>query len=232
MFLENARAWIYLEINKRLQSSTPRKTTSKPQTGTKPTTPWWLVRCFNHWATKTQMVSQGASLIYMCNPSGSHYTLIMIDEVYVFRKCKSLDISWDRWMITKLHTQKNDFWAPNRDQTCNPKMTSETLQPLSHQGSDGEPSCKFDIYVWHKRKPLYIVTHICQICTLAYHLSLGGLMVGASHQSSEGCRFGPHLGLGSCFSGCGAWQSFIYLNNSNNNYNDNYHNHNNSNNDL
>ena len=37
--------------------------------------------------------------------------------------------------------------------------------------------------------------HICRTCTLAHHLSLGGSMVRVSHQSSEGCRFDPRLGL-------------------------------------
>ena len=73
-----------------------------------------------------------------------------------FRKCESLDISWDKWTIAKLHTQKNDFQASDRDQTHNPMMTGEMLQPLSYQDSDGEPRCKFDIYVQPKWKPLYI----------------------------------------------------------------------------
>ena len=64
-------------------SSSPivRKTISEPQTGIEPTTFWWPVRRSNHWATKTQMASQGASSTYTCDLSGSHYILIMIDEV-------------------------------------------------------------------------------------------------------------------------------------------------------
>ena len=54
--------------------------TSEPQTGTKPATPRWPVKHCNHWATKAQMVSQVASLTYMCDPSGSHYTL---SHIYV-----------------------------------------------------------------------------------------------------------------------------------------------------
>ena len=34
---------------------------------------------------------------------------------------------------------------------------------------------------------------------LAHHLSLGSSMVRASHRSSEGCGFDPHLGLGNHF---------------------------------
>ena len=59
-----------------------KKMISEPQTGIKPTTFWWLVRHSNHWATKTQMESQGASSTYMCDWSGSHYILIMIGEIY------------------------------------------------------------------------------------------------------------------------------------------------------
>ena len=55
------------------------------------------------------------------------------------------------------------------------------------------------------------VTHICQTCTLAHHLSLGNSMVRASYWSSEGCRFDPRLGLRNCFSEYRAQRSFVYL---------------------
>ena len=38
----------------------------------------------------------------------------------------------DRWTFVKLYPQKNDFWAPDGDQTRNLLMTVETLQPLSY----------------------------------------------------------------------------------------------------
>ena len=41
---------------------------------------------------------------------------------------ESLEISWDgRWVIVKAYTQKNDFWAPDGDQTRNLLMTGKTL---------------------------------------------------------------------------------------------------------
>ena len=48
-------------------------------------------------------------------------------------------------MIVKLYPQKNDFWAPDRDWTCNLLMT---------RAQDREPRWKFDIYVWPKQKQL------------------------------------------------------------------------------
>ena len=59
-------------------------------------------------------------------------------------------------MTVKLFPQKNDFWAPDGDQTHNLLMTGEMLQPLSYQDSDGEPRCKFNLYVQPKWKPPYI----------------------------------------------------------------------------
>ena len=50
-----------------------------------------------------------------------------------------------------------------------------------------------------------------QTFTLAHHLSLGSLMVRASHRSSEGCGFDPCLGLRNRFSEYRAWRSFISL---------------------
>ena len=49
-------------------------------------------------------------------------------------------------MMVKLYTQKNDYWAPDGDQTRNLLMTGETLKPLTYQDSDGELRCKFVIY--------------------------------------------------------------------------------------
>ena len=45
------------------------------------------------------------------------------------------------------------------------------------------------------RSWLPLRSHICRICTLARHLSLGSSMVRASYRSSEGCGFDPCLGL-------------------------------------
>ena len=57
---------------------------------------------------------------------------------------------------------------------------------------------------------LLLRQHICRTCTLAHHLSLGSSMVRASHRSSEGCGFDPHLELRNCFSEVKAWRMFIY----------------------
>ena len=51
--------------------------------------------------------------------------------------------------------------------------------------------------------------HICQTCTLACHLSLGNSMIRASHRSSEGCGFDPHLGLRNLFPEVRGWRTFI-----------------------
>ena len=48
-------------IDERSSSSMFRQTTFEPQTGIEPATFWWPVRRYDHRATKTQMVSQGAS---------------------------------------------------------------------------------------------------------------------------------------------------------------------------
>ena len=45
-------------------------------------------------------------------------------------------------------------------------MSGETLLPLSYQDSDVELRCKFDIYVWPKRKPLYVNNVINKIYIL------------------------------------------------------------------
>ena len=76
-------------IDERSSSPILRKTISEPQTGIEPATFWWPVRHSNHWATKTQMASQGASSTYMCDLSGSHYILIMIDAVSDFRNVRA-----------------------------------------------------------------------------------------------------------------------------------------------
>ena len=52
--------------------------------------------------------------------------------------------------------------------------------------------------------------HICRTCILARHLSLGSLMVRASHRSSEGCGFNPRLGVRNRFPEVWTWQTFIY----------------------
>ena len=41
--------------------------------------------------------------------------------------------------------------------------------------------------------------HICRTCTTVRHLSFGSSMVRAFHLSSQGCGFGPRLGLRNCF---------------------------------
>ena len=52
-------------INKRSSSSILRKTIYEPHMGIEPAILWWLVRRSNHWATKTQIMSWGASLTYV-----------------------------------------------------------------------------------------------------------------------------------------------------------------------
>ena len=94
-------AFVDDSANQMIESPILRKTISEPQTGIEPATFWWPVRRSNHWATKPQMTSQGASSTYMCDLSGSHYILIMIDEVYMLIY-ESLEISSDdRGMIVE-----------------------------------------------------------------------------------------------------------------------------------
>ena len=45
------------------------------------------------------------------------------------------------WTFVKLYAKKDDFLVPDGDRTRNLLMTGETLNPLSHQDSDGELRC-------------------------------------------------------------------------------------------
>ena len=126
----------------------------------------------------------------------------------------------DRGMIVKPYTQKNDFWAPYGDRTCNLLMTGETLQPLSYQDSDGEPRCKFDIYVQPKWKPLYIDNDRWSFRCWKYEsLEISsderGMIIKPYTQKNdfwapEGCGFNPCQGLRNHFSEYRTGWSFLY----------------------
>ena len=65
------------------QALSSEKTISELQTGIEPATFWWPVRCSSHWATKTQMVSQGASSTYVRPKCKPLYVNHDIDEIYI-----------------------------------------------------------------------------------------------------------------------------------------------------
>ena len=67
------------------QALSSKKTISEPQTGIEPATFWWPVRRCNHWATKTQMDSQGASSfdLYVRPKRKPLYIANDIDEIYM-----------------------------------------------------------------------------------------------------------------------------------------------------
>ena len=94
-------------------------TVYEPQTGIEPATFWWPVRRSNHWAMKTKMASWGVSSTYV-QPKRFRDILMLLMR-YICWKCGRLERSSmnDRWTIVKLLPQKNDFWAPDGDQTRN-----------------------------------------------------------------------------------------------------------------
>ena len=58
---------MYEMIDEQSSSSLLRKTISELQMVIELTIFWWPVISSNHWATKTQVESQGASSTHMCN---------------------------------------------------------------------------------------------------------------------------------------------------------------------
>ena len=139
----------------------------------------------------------------------------------IYMKYESLEIPWDdRWTIVQLYPQKTisepqkgieptTFWWPVR--RSNHQATKTQME------SQGASST----HVRPKRKPLYINNDMDEIRWKIMKnnffirwkkkkMSLGSSMVGASHRSSEGCGFDPHLGLRNRFSEDRAWRSFIY----------------------
>ena len=92
---------IFWMRHERSSSSILRKTISEPKTVIEPSTFWWPVRRSNHWATKSQMESQGASSTYMCHLSRSHSvegTIRYLNSDFI--RFHRWDIYFELWKVT------------------------------------------------------------------------------------------------------------------------------------